>query len=149
MQPTVLVHGDYRLGNTIFATTAPAQLTAALDWEMATLGDPLADLGYLTATWAVPGDADGPLLGLTPVTALPGFPSRAELVARYEARTGRAATHLGWYQGLALWKAAIFLEGSYRRLLNGTTHDPFFETLVTGVPELAARGWELATGAEQ
>jgi len=144
--PTTLVHGDFRLGNMMFRRTAPARLAAILDWEMATLGDPLADLGYLTATYAVPGDSDGPLVALGAVTATEGFPSREELVDRYETTTGRVIPALAWYEALAMWKAAIFLEGSYRRLLHGTTHDPFFEQLRTGVPELAERGWALATG---
>jgi aminoglycoside phosphotransferase (APT) family kinase protein len=120
-----------------------------LDWEMATLGDPLADLGFLTATYAVPGDATGPLLGLGSVTATEGFPSRAGLVARYEAAAGRRATALGWYQAFALWKAAIFLEGSYGRMLDGTTDDPFFQQLQDGVPELAERGWACGHGSAE
>jgi aminoglycoside phosphotransferase (APT) family kinase protein len=145
--PTTLVHGDFRLGNTLFGTGAPARLAAVLDWEMATLGDPLADVGYLTATWAEPGDSTGPLVSLGAVTATQGFCSRAELMERYAAITGRAVEAIHWYQALALWKAAIFLEGSYRRLLRGTTHDPFFASLKTGVPELAERAWHLGNGA--
>jgi aminoglycoside phosphotransferase (APT) family kinase protein len=146
--PTTLVHGDYRLGNTIFGTSAPARLAAVLDWEMATLGDPLADVGYLTATWAEPDDATGALLALGAVTALPGFCSRAELIDRYAAVTGRYVESVSWYESLALWKAAIFLEGSYRRLLSGTTHDPFFAGLKAGVPELVERAWRLGNGEQ-
>jgi aminoglycoside phosphotransferase (APT) family kinase protein len=138
--PSTLVHGDFRLGNMLFARRAPARLTAVIDWEMATVGDPLADLGYLTATWAEPGDDAGALLELGTVTALPGFHSRAELVSLYERRSGReAAATNGWYEALACWKSAVFLEGSYRRLLDGTTDDPFFAGLERGVPELAER----------
>jgi aminoglycoside phosphotransferase (APT) family kinase protein len=141
--PTTLVHGDYRLGNTIYAETAPARLAAILDWEMATLGDPLADLGYLTSTWAVPGDSDGPIMALGTVTTLEGFPSREELVERYAAKAGRDVDDLPWYEAFAIWKAAIFLEGSYKRLLHGTTNDPFFEQLEHAVPELAERAWRI------
>jgi aminoglycoside phosphotransferase (APT) family kinase protein len=136
---STVVHGDFRLGNTLFALEAPARLAAVIDWEMATIGDPLADVGYLTATWAEPGDASGALLDLGSVTAQPGFHTRAELVALYEERSGRPAGAHGWYEALACWKSAVFLEGSYRRLLSGTTHDPFFEGLERGVPELAQR----------
>jgi aminoglycoside phosphotransferase (APT) family kinase protein len=138
--PSTLVHGDFRLGNMLFGRGAPAHLAAVIDWEMATVGDPLADLGYLTATWAEPGDAAGALLELGTVTSLPGFHTRAELVSLYEERSGRAAAATnGWYEALACWKSAVFLEGSYRRLLEGTTDDPFFAGLERGVPELAER----------
>jgi aminoglycoside phosphotransferase (APT) family kinase protein len=132
-----LVHGDFRLGNVLFSPEAPAHLLATLDWELAACGDPLADLGYLTATWMEPGDAPNPMLALSSVTALEGFSRRDELVRRYADRTGRDVSALRWYQALALWKAAIFLECSYRRFLAGSTDDPYFGTLAAGVPALA------------
>jgi aminoglycoside phosphotransferase (APT) family kinase protein len=142
--PATIVHGDYRLGNVMFAPEAPARLEAIFDWELATIGDPLADVGYLTATWAQAGDAEtGTIFALGAVTAAPGFPTREELIARYEERSGRSMRDVRWYQALALWKAAIFLEGSYRRLLAGTTDDPFFALLDTGVPALAERAARL------
>jgi aminoglycoside phosphotransferase (APT) family kinase protein len=144
--PATIVHGDYRLGNVMFGPDAPARLTAIFDWELATIGDPLADVGYLTATWAEPGDPESTILSLGAVTRQPGFPTRAELVARYEERSGRSTSDLRWYRTLALWKSAIFLEGSYKRRLAGTTDDPFFDALKTGVPELADRAWASATG---
>jgi aminoglycoside phosphotransferase (APT) family kinase protein len=144
--PATIVHGDYRLGNTMVAPAPPARVVAIFDWELATIGDPLADLGYLTATYAEPGDDAGAMFALSAVTTRPGFPTRAELVARYEERSGRAMGALPWYQALALWKSAVFLEGSYRRLLAGTTDDPFFRTLEHGVPELAERAWSVAGG---
>ena len=143
-QPSTIVHGDYRLGNTMYAHAAPARLLAILDWELATVGDPLADIGYLTATWTEPG-APSPL-GVSPVTARPGFATKAELVARYEEASGRTVEHLAWYQALALWKASIFLEGNYKRFLAGTTDDPYYAKLDVGVPRLAEAAWELAAG---
>jgi aminoglycoside phosphotransferase (APT) family kinase protein len=145
--PATLVHGDYRLGNTIFAPGSPPVLKAVLDWELATVGDPLADLGYLSATYAVPGAISDPLVRLGSVTAEQGFPARSEVVARYAAISGRDVGDLVWYEALALWKSAVFLEGSYARHLSGTTDDPFFAGLATGVPELAERAWELARSA--
>lgn len=139
-----IVHGDYRLGNTMFGPGTPPRIVAIFDWELATIGDPLADLGYLTATYAQPGDPDGTLFTLGAVTRQPGFPSRDELIARYEERSGRSMGSVGWYQTLALWKAAVFLEGSYKRRLAGTTEDPFFDLLATGVPELADQAWAVA-----
>jgi aminoglycoside phosphotransferase (APT) family kinase protein len=140
-----IVHGDYRLGNTMFAPSAPARLNAIFDWELATIGDPLADVGYLAATYAQPEDS-GTIFTLGAVTTQPGFPTRAELIARYEERSGRAMGDVRWYATLALWKAAIFLEGSYKRLLAGTTDDPFFALLDTGVPDLAEHAWRVAHG---
>jgi aminoglycoside phosphotransferase (APT) family kinase protein len=136
-----IVHGDYRLGNVMFAGD---RLAAIFDWELATIGDPLADVGYLVATWAQPGDPESVTLSLSAVTRRPGFPTRAELVARYEERSGRSMSDLRWYATLALWKSAIFLEGSYKRRLAGTTDDPFFDKLEHGVPEIAQRAWDSA-----
>jgi aminoglycoside phosphotransferase (APT) family kinase protein len=133
-----LVHGDFRLGNVMFAPQRPLRVVAVLDWEMATVGDPLADLGYLTATWADPDDPPNPMLDLSAATRLPGFPDRATLARRYAERTGRDLSQLRWYQTLALWKSAIFLEGSYRRFRTGMTDDPFFAALEQGVLALAS-----------
>jgi aminoglycoside phosphotransferase (APT) family kinase protein len=144
--PATIVHGDYRLGNTMFAPGAPPRLAAIFDWELATIGDPLADVGYLVATWAQPGDDADALHGLGAVTRRPGFPTREQLIARYEERSGRSMSDVRWYMTLALWKSAVFLEGSYKRRLAGTTEDAFFDRLETGVPMLAERAWQTATG---
>ncbi|MCW3017467.1 MAG: aminoglycoside phosphotransferase [Solirubrobacterales bacterium] len=137
--PPTLVHGDYRLGNVMFAADAPARLLAVLDWEMTAIGDPLADLGYLIATWAQPGNASGALLGLGAVSAQPGFATREELRVRYEQCTGRDTTWLPWYEALANWKSAVLLEGSYQRFVRGESDDEFFAGLASGVPALAER----------
>jgi aminoglycoside phosphotransferase (APT) family kinase protein len=140
--PATVVHGDYRLGNTMFAATPPARLVAIFDWEMATIGDPLADLGYLLMTWSEPGDP--PLkFTLSPVTALPGFPTRAELIDRYERRSRRTMRAARWYVALALWKAVVFMEGNYRRAVEGTTDDPYLRSFGEGVVELARRALQI------
>jgi aminoglycoside phosphotransferase (APT) family kinase protein len=136
---STVVHGDYRLGNVMFAAQPPPRIVALLDWEMATLGDPLADVGYLTAMWAETNDPPDPMLDLSEVTRQHGFPDRRALTQRYVDGTGRDLAALGWYQTLALWKAAIFLEGSYQRYLAGSTHDTYFARLEGGVPALASR----------
>jgi aminoglycoside phosphotransferase (APT) family kinase protein len=141
-----IVHGDYRLGNTMFAPGAPARLVAIFDWELATIGDPLADVGYLVATWSQHDDPEDALRGLGAATRRPGFPTRDELIARYEERSGRSMSDVRWYMTLALWKSAVFLEGSYKRRLAGTTEDEFFDRLKTGVPDIAERAWAIATG---
>jgi aminoglycoside phosphotransferase (APT) family kinase protein len=139
-----IVHGDFRLGNVMYAPEPPPRVVAIFDWELATIGDPLADVGYLVATWAEPGDDDTGLFG--GVTSEGGFPSREALVARYEEGSGRSMSDLRWYTTLALWKAAVFLEGSFKRRLAGTTEDAFFDMLETGVPLLADRALAIARG---
>jgi len=141
--PATLVHGDYRLGNVMLAPREP-RLVAILDWEMATIGDPLADLGYMTAMWSQAGDPPNPVGDLSTVTRLPGFPTRAELARRYVEGSGRSTEALAWYQVLALWKAAIFLEGSYKRFREGTTHDAYFAGLGEGVIRLGKLARERA-----
>jgi aminoglycoside phosphotransferase (APT) family kinase protein len=120
-----VVHGDYRLGNVVYAQGSPARLVGILDWEMATIGDPLADLGYLLATYARPGRPENPMSELSAATMSTGFPEPDDLRRRYEERSGRDTSSLAFYEVLALWKAAIFLEGSYGRHLAGSTDDPF------------------------
>jgi aminoglycoside phosphotransferase (APT) family kinase protein len=113
---------------------------------MATIGDPLADVGYLCTTWS---DADDPPLGrfeLGRVTRAEGFPTRAELVARYEDRSGRAVGDLRWYSTLALWKSIVFMEGNYKRAVTGATDDPYLKGFGEGVIQLAQRAEALARG---
>jgi aminoglycoside phosphotransferase (APT) family kinase protein len=143
---TTLVHGDARLGNAIFAPDPPARVAALLDWEMATLGDPLADLGYLNAAWTDPGQVDPPMFHLSTVTAADSFPTRAQLIHRYEERASRQVSDLAWYTALACWKSAIFMEGNYRRALAGSTDDAFALGFRTGVDELAELGLDELRG---
>jgi aminoglycoside phosphotransferase (APT) family kinase protein len=144
--PATIVHGDYRLGNTMLAPSAPARVAAIFDWEMTTIGDPLADLGYLCALWADRNDPPAGMFELGSVTRAAGFPSRAELIARYEERSGRSMTNIRWYQTLALWKAIVFMEGNYKRAVAGTTDDPFLKQFGHGVVELAQRAEDMAYG---
>jgi aminoglycoside phosphotransferase (APT) family kinase protein len=136
-QSASVVHGDYRLGNLMLAPSAPAAVLAVLDWEMATLGDPLTDLGYLTATWTDSDSLPHPLQ-LSPVSSRPGFLNSHDLAATYAERTDADLRPLPWYQALALWKGAIFCEAIYTRWLRGerpldTTFGPSLEH---GVPAL-------------
>jgi aminoglycoside phosphotransferase (APT) family kinase protein len=139
-----LVHGDYKLDNVIVAPETEhvpgARITAVVDWEMATVGDPRADLGYLLSFWPEPGESV-PLAQL--VTGSDGFPLRAEVVVLWEETTGRVAGDTRWFVALAVWKLAILLEASYHRWLAGLADDPFFARLDDGVPALLARAREL------
>ncbi|GAA5031640.1 phosphotransferase family protein [Microbacterium fluvii] len=142
-----VVHGDYRIGNLMLAPEAPVRVQAILDWEMATLGDPLADLGYFLATYAEPGAAVTPL-ELTPVTRGEGFPSRAQLAERYALRTGADLGALGWYRTLALFKAAVFCEAIYTRWCDGERPgDEFAPRLAEGVPLLLREAEREARGS--
>jgi aminoglycoside phosphotransferase (APT) family kinase protein len=141
--PATIVHGDYRLGNTMLASGAPARLIAIFDWEMATIGDPLADLGYMMLHWIQPGDRVGQF-ALQNVTSLPGFPNREEMIARYEERSGRSMQALNWYVTLAIWKAIVFMEGNYKRAISGATDDPYLKSFGEGVLELAERALEVS-----
>jgi aminoglycoside phosphotransferase (APT) family kinase protein len=144
--PATVVHGDYRLGNTMMAPDAPARLAAIFDWEMATIGDPLADLGYLCTLWVDRHDPTGGMFELSGVTREVGFPLREELVARYEERSGRSMTDIRWYRTLALWKSIVFMEGNYKRAMSGATDDPYLKGFGEGVIQLAQRAEALARG---
>ena len=109
-----LVHGDYHLSNVI---TSPqdGQVVGVVDWELCTLGEPLADLGNLLAFWPESGDG---LTGHFTVPTAPGFPKRAELIDAYAEATGRDVGQIGYWHTMALWRLTIIAEGILRRLLN-------------------------------
>ncbi|BDZ50357.1 hypothetical protein GCM10025867_25980 [Frondihabitans sucicola] len=119
-----IVHGDYRLGNLMLGTDEP-RLVAVLDWELATVGDPLVDLGYLLASWAEPGRDLTPVQALGRATQAPGFPSAAELSARYFSVRGIPQRDPGWYIALANWKLAVLYEYSRRRF-ETDDGDPYY-----------------------
>jgi len=115
-QGVAIVHGDYRLDNTVLDDAG--DVCAVLDWEICTLGDPLADLGLLLVYWAEADDANPAVLGTAP-TALPGFASRAQLVERYAAASGRDVSAVAYYQAFGIWKLACILQGVYVRYAGG------------------------------
>jgi aminoglycoside phosphotransferase (APT) family kinase protein len=139
-----IVHGDFRLGNVMFRADSPARLNAIFDWEMCTIGDPLADLGYLCMMWSQQGDPDTGLAALNQVTRAEGFLTREALIARYEERSGRSMRDVRWYTALAVWKSIVFMEGNYKRAISGASDDPFLKTFGDGVIDLANRAQELA-----
>lgn len=143
--PSTIVHGDYKLDNVVLDPGPPVRLVSVLDWEMSTIGDPLADVGYLLSFWRESSDPPDPVLAEQgELTRQPGFLTRDELIDRYAERSGRRPRDLTWYIVLALWKLAILLEGSYARHLAGVTDDPFFALLEEGVPALGRRALEVA-----
>jgi aminoglycoside phosphotransferase (APT) family kinase protein len=129
--PAAVVHGDYRLDNCV--VDHAGDVLAVLDWELCTLGDPLADLGQLLVYWTEPGEFSA--LGHSP-TLVPGFASRSELTERYAAATGRDLGRLDFYLAFAYWKLACILEGVYSRYVAGAMGDDGFD--FTGYPESIA-----------
>lgn len=115
-QPGIM-HGDFHIGNMMFRHDGPA-LAAIVDWELATIGDPLLDLGWMIATWPSPPGRDGPVAALRLETST-GFPTIGELIDHYAAHSSRDLSHIGWYAILACFKLAIVLEGSFARACAG------------------------------
>ncbi|MFW3169664.1 phosphotransferase family protein [Geodermatophilus sp. CPCC 206100] len=116
-QRNAVVHGDYRLDNCLLDPDRPGGVRAVLDWEMSTIGDPLADLGMLSVYWPQAGEES--VAGQSTVTALPGFPTRAEVAERYAVRSGLDLTHLSWYVGFAYFKFAAIVAGIVARSAAG------------------------------
>ena len=143
--PTI-VHGDYRLGNVALDPNDPGRIVAIFDWEMATLGDPLADLGYTLIYWTEAGDAPlGRGVGAaSPFTSLPGFFTRAEIIETYAKRSGRNVDSVEFYQVLALYKLAIISEGIYARYRMGKTLGEGFEGMTRTATGLAERALLIA-----
>lgn len=139
---SAIVHGDYRLDNTL-VTGQPLEISAVLDWEMATLGDPLADLGLLYVYWNGAGDDDG---GQDPITGGltkgPGFPSFAELAEHYGHYSGTDIGELHWYIALGCFKLAVILEGIHYRYTKGGTVGEGFEHMGEIVHRLIESGLE-------
>jgi aminoglycoside phosphotransferase (APT) family kinase protein len=136
-QRASIVHGDYRLDNAIASADDPGHLRAVLDWEMATLGDPLADLALFSLYWEGWGGMDNPVAA-TP--AEHGFPSSAELTRRYAEHTGFDLSDNAWYTAFACFKFAVICEGIHYRYVQGLTVGEGFDRIGTLVPEIVRRG---------
>ncbi|MEO8541582.1 MAG: phosphotransferase family protein [bacterium] len=135
-----VVHGDYKLDNVMFKNESP-ELIAIFDWEMATIGDPLADLGWMLSTWGDPGDppgtrrrGEGPAL-----TTQEGFLGLDEMAARYEQKSGRSMKNFAFYHVLAVYKMAIILEGLYMHYIEKTASNPGAAEFEWYVPVLVER----------
>lgn len=146
-----IVHGDYRLDNTVVSLAAPGapRIAAVLDWELSTLGDPLADLAVTLSYWHDPGDTErGDIpVGKPGLTDKPGFPPADWLASEYAARTGRDLGNLPFYMALAWMKLAVISEGVHARYLGGKTVGPGYDRVGPAVPLLVARGLRALDGS--
>lgn len=135
-----LVHGDYRLDNALVRFDPEPRVAAVVDWEMSTLGDPLADLGLTLTYWADSGDADRAQVpvGAT-VTAAPGFWSGGRFAARYAELTGTDTGDIAYYVAFGHFKLAVVLEGIHARYLQNATVGEGFESIGGSVPSLVER----------
>jgi aminoglycoside phosphotransferase (APT) family kinase protein len=140
-----IVHGDYRLGNMALDRDDPGRIVALFDWEMSTLGDPLADLGYTLIYWVEAGEASD--VEGTQITARPGFFTRAQLVEGYAVASGRDVSAVDFYQVLALTKLAVISEGIYKRFTLGKTLGEGFDQMKRMTGPLAARALAIAEAA--
>ncbi len=138
-----LVHNDYKLDNAIVSSDDPTELVAILDWDMSTIGDPLTDLGNVLGLWLEPGDP--PTFGSSTMpTDVPGFYTRADVVARYAEKTGRDCSRAAWYHAFSVFRYAVIAQQIYARFVRGATNDERFRDFATYVTLLVRRGEELA-----
>lgn len=142
-----LVHGDFRLDNTLVTLTTPAKIAAVVDWEMSTLGDPLADLGLALSYWSDAGDAFPDINVGASVTGQPGFFTRAQFAARYGELTGRDVSGIGYYIAFGYFKLAVVLEGIHARFLQHKTVGEGFEREGAAVPVLIERAHRVLDSA--
>jgi aminoglycoside phosphotransferase (APT) family kinase protein len=136
-----IVHGDYRLGNCI--TGDDRQIKAVLDWELCTLGDPMADIGYLMNNWAEPGEVGGNAAAAASPSAAGGFQSRAEILEIYSRKTGRDVSNVDYYRAFQYWRLAAIVEGVMARYLKGVmggnADTKAFRAQIDGLAESALR----------
>ena len=124
--PPTVIHNDYKLNNLRLDSSDPSRVTAVLDWEMSTVGDPLSDVASLLVYWTAPGE-DELMGGLKSVTAESGFPPRADIRDMYARLSGRDLSQLDYYFAFAYFKLGVIIQQIYYRWYNGQTHDERFQ----------------------
>ncbi|WP_224335908.1 phosphotransferase family protein [Haloprofundus halobius] len=147
--PHTLVHGDYKLDNVMYAPGTPPKINAVFDWELSTLGDPRTDVGWMLSYWR---DADDPEPEVPDLTTTfmehPEYPTRRELVSRWEDATGFEYEHDRFYRALAVYKLAALGEMFFRRYLEGNSDDDLYPQMETQVPALGERAMRIVEGDE-
>ena len=139
--PATLVHNDYKLDNVMLSPDTPLRIESVLDWEMATVGDPLADVGLTLCYWSWAAAPQLGTHGVPALTARPGWYTREQVLFRYAERTGRDLTHILFYEVLGIFKLAVILQQIYLRFHRGQTSDARFRDFnqqVRGLARLAA-----------
>ena len=133
-----IVHNDLKLDNCQFDPAYPDRVTSIFDWDMTTLGDPLADLGTLLNYWPDPEDPESAQRASQPGLRRMGLPSRAEIIARYAARSGADVSAARWWEAFALWKTVVVVQQLHRRWVRGESTDPRMATIADRIPSLIA-----------
>ncbi len=139
-----VVHGDFRVENVMYADDGTGRVTAIMDWEISTLGDPLCDLGYSMAYW-LQGERESLQSMLIPnVTLEPGFPTKTEMIAYYEEITGRTMTNLEYYEAFSFFRLACIAQGIMKRYLIGQAKHPRAKLIGEATEMIAQAGWTIA-----
>lgn len=145
--PHTLVHGDYKLDNVMFGPSDNPEVAAIFDWELSTLGDPFTDLGWMLFYWREPKDPEPAIPSLDqPFMTNEGYPTRRELIDRYERKTGFEYDDPTFYWVLATYKLAGLGEMFFRRHLEGNADDPMYPKMRDGVPALADQALAIIDG---
>jgi aminoglycoside phosphotransferase (APT) family kinase protein len=137
-----LIHNDFKHDNVVLDAGDWSRIIAVLDWEMATLGDPLMDLGTTLAYWIQPDDPPEVLSTRLSPTLWPGTPTRADIVERYAAVSGRDVGDIVFYYAYGLFKVAVIVQQLHARYVRGSTNDPRYANLVEGVRALCELAWQ-------
>ncbi|HEX7927865.1 MAG TPA: phosphotransferase family protein, partial [bacterium] len=143
-----LVHNDYKLDNMMVSPTDPATCVAVFDWDMCTMGDPLADVGTLLGYWVEPTDGEARTAFPTMPTTLPGWYSRREVAEHYARRTGIDVRDLRFYEIFANWKTAVVIQQIYVRFHRGQTQDVRFKEYGVRAKGLIQAAWDLMKRGE-
>jgi aminoglycoside phosphotransferase (APT) family kinase protein len=147
--PPGILHSDFRVDNCLLALAAPTRVEAVIDWEMATIGDPMLDLGSFLGFWGTDRPDDPAMPRLQGFSRVAGAPSRDELAARYAQATGRSVEHLNYYMALAFWKLGSIIEGAYAHHTRGRLNSPAYAAeLEHGVPILFHEAARFAGNAD-
>jgi len=136
MSRASIVHNDLKLDNCQFDPADPDRVVSIFDWDMTTLGDPLIDLGTLLNYWPDPDDTDAISRGTRPGLARMGLPARAEIVARYAARSGADVAAVPWWEAFALWKTVVVVQQLHRRWVRGESTDPRMARIADRIPSM-------------